>query len=171
VAQKNPLLFVAAAAALRERLPTARFTLIGDGPLRAEVEAAVQAAGLADACELAGERNDVHELLGRADLFWLTSDWEGLPNALIEALACGLPAVVTDVGGTRDLVRDGQEGALVAAGDRAGLVTRSLAILGDAALHARMGAAARRRAESFGVDRMVQATQAVYERALAGNAA
>lgn len=171
VAQKNPLLFVAAAAALRQRLPAARFTLIGDGPMRADVEAAVRAAGLADACVLAGERSDVDELIGQGDLFWLTSDWEGLPNALIEALACGLPAVVTDVGGTRDLVRDGQEGFVVAAGDRAGLVARSHAILSDAALHARMRAAARRRAESFGVQRMVQATQAVYERALARRAA
>ncbi|MFN8643937.1 MAG: glycosyltransferase [Candidatus Binatia bacterium] len=99
VAQKNPLLFVAAAAALRARMPGVRFQLVGDGPQRAEVEAAVRAAGLGDSLELAGERHDVPALLHAADLFWLTSDWEGPPNAVLEALAAGLPVVATDVGG------------------------------------------------------------------------
>jgi len=171
VKQKNPLLFVAAAAALREHLPAAHFTMIGDGPMRGEVEAAVRAAGLADVCRLAGERADVHELLSQADLFWLTSEWEGLPNALIEALASGLPAVVTDVGGTRDLVDDGVEGFVVMPQNADAIVQHSLAILGDAERRTRMSAAARRRAERFGVGQMVRATQAVYERALARRAA
>jgi len=168
VTQKNPLLFVAAAAALRAQVPTARFTWVGDGPLRGAVEAAVRAAGLTDACVVAGEYAAVEERLRAADLFWLTSDWEGLPNALIEAMACGLPAVVTAVGGSGELVQDGREGFLVAPGDRDALVNRSMAILSDDALRTRMRAAARTRAESFAVARMVQATQAVYEHALAG---
>lgn len=171
VQQKNPLLFVAAAAALRAEMPDARFVLIGDGPLRGCVQAAVDAAGLGTACTLAGERADVHELLRQADLFWLTSDWEGLPNAVIEALACGLPVVATNVGGTGDLLRDGDEGFLVAPGDRDALVARSIEIFSDPALQARMRAAARARAERFGADAMVRATHAVYARALAGGAA
>ena len=171
VAQKNPLLFVAAAAALRRELPGARFMLIGDGPLRDAVAAAVRAAGMVDSCALLGERADVDVLLREADLFWLTSGWEGLPNAVIEAMACGLPVVATDVGGTVELVRDGREGFLVAAGDGDALVARSLEMLRDPALHARMRAAARARAEQFGVPQMVEATQAVYERALAGQTA
>ncbi len=165
VAQKNPLLFVRAAAALRAQLPDVRFVLIGDGPLRAQVQAAVHAAGLDGCCVLAGERSDVEELLGHADLFWLTSDWEGLPNGVIEALACGLPVVSTDVGGASELVREGQEGFLVTPGDDQALVARSVQILVDPLLHARMRAAARARAEAFGVEQMVQATHAVYERA------
>jgi len=171
VAQKNPLLFVAAAAALRARLPDARFVLVGDGPLRGQVQAAVRAAGLDDSFVLAGERGDVHELLGQADLFWLTSDWEGLPNAVIEALACGLPVVATDVGGTAELVREGQEGFLIAPGDCDALVARSVSILTDPAAQARLRAAARARAERFGVEQMVRATQALYEQALSGRAA
>ena len=171
VAQKNPLLFVAAAAALRARLPEARFVVIGDGPLRGEVQHAVRAAALETCCELVGERTDVDELLGQADLLWLTSDWEGLPNAVIEALASGLPVVATDVGGTGELVRDGCEGFLVTPGDRDALVERSVQVLGDPALYARMSAAARARAEVFGVEPMVQATRAVYERVLAESAA
>jgi glycosyltransferase involved in cell wall biosynthesis len=171
VAQKNPLLFVSAAAALRRQLPTARFMLIGDGPQRGAVAAAVQAAGLADSCALLGERADVNVLLQEADLFWLTSDWEGLSNAVIEAMACGLPVVATDVGGTAELVRDGREGFLVAAGDGEALVARSVEILRDPSVLARMRVAARARAEQFGVAQMVESTQAVYERALAGQTA
>lgn len=171
VAQKNPLLFVAAAAALRARLPQAVFTLVGDGPLRGAVEAAVRDAGLVDAVTLAGEQRDVSGLLRAADLFWLTSDWEGLPNAVIEALASGLPAVATDVGGTAELITDGVEGHLIAAGDRDALVERSLAILTDPARHAAMRRAARQRAERFGLDRMVADTEAAYARALRERAA
>lgn len=168
VAQKNPLLFVAAAAALHKRLPAVRFVWIGDGPLREQVAAAVRAAGLEAVCELAGERADVPELLRSADLFWLTSDWEGLPNAVIEALACGLPVAATRVGGTPELVSDGVEGFLVEPGDGEALVARSLSVLRDAAARRRMGAAARSRSERFGVDSMVRATCAVYDRVLRG---
>jgi glycosyltransferase involved in cell wall biosynthesis len=170
VAQKNPLLFVAAAANLRACRPDARFVLIGGGPLRGPVAEAISAAGLDDCCVLAGERSDVAELLRDADLFWLTSDWEGLPNAVIEAMACGLPVVATNVGGTSELMRDGREGFLIQPGDVDALVARSLQILADPMQHGHMRAAARARAEGFGVAQMVRATQAVYDRALSGHA-
>jgi glycosyltransferase involved in cell wall biosynthesis len=165
VRQKNPLLFVAAAAALRARVPAARFQLVGDGPLRGEVEAAVSAAGLGDCLELAGERHDVPALLHEADLFWLTSDWEGLSNAVLEAMAAGLPVIATDVGGTAELIEAGVEGYVVRAGDREAFVARSLEILRDPARLARMRAAARARATRFSRAQMVAATQAVYARA------
>ncbi|MGH7790037.1 MAG: glycosyltransferase, partial [Candidatus Binatia bacterium] len=168
VAQKNPQLFVAAAAQLRVQRPDVRFLLVGDGPLRGQLERSVTDAGLADCITFAGERSDVEVLLHSADLFWLTSDWEGLPNAVIEAFACGLPVVATDVGGTAELLRDGVEGYLIAPGDCDALVAKSVAILGDPERQGRMRAAARQRAESFGRPAMVRATQAVYERALAG---
>ena len=171
VQQKNPLLFVAAAAALRARLPDAQFVIVGEGPLRGEIEAAIRAAHLEQACTLAGERHDVEVLLRDADLYWLTSGWEGLPNAVIEALACGLPVIATAVGGTGDLIGDGDEGFVVAPGDGDALVARSLQILGDPALHARMRGAARARAEQFGIEQMVHAMQAVYDRVLVRQAA
>lgn len=165
VQQKNPRLFVAAAAALRARLPDVRFRLVGDGPLRGEIEQAARTAGLADALEMAGERRDVPALLRDADLFWLTSDWEGLPNAVLEAMASGLPVVATDVGGTAELVDAGVEGYVVDAGDRDALVARSLEILADPARHAHMRQAARARAAQFSRAAMAQATQAAYRRA------
>jgi glycosyltransferase involved in cell wall biosynthesis len=164
VAQKNPLLFVAAAAGLRARLPAVRFQLVGDGPLRAAVAAAVRAAGLGDCLELAGERHDVPALLHDADLCWLTSDWEGLPNAVLEAMAAGLPVVATDVGGTAELIEAGVEGYVVRAGDGDAFVARSLEILADPARLAHMRGAARARAARFDRAQMVEATQAVYAR-------
>lgn len=171
VAQKNPRLFLDGARGLRARIPTARFQLVGDGPLRDELQACIAAAGLDGCVELLGERGDVAELLRAADLFWLTSDWEGLPNVVLEAMACGLPVVATDVGGTAELFTPDVEGALIAAGDGAALVERSAAILADPARLTAMRAAARRRAEAFGVARMVAATEGVYARALERRAA
>lgn len=166
VQQKNPLLFVAAAAALHARQPDTRFVMVGDGPLRTAVERAIRAASLEGVCTIAGERRDVEVALGTADLFWLTSSWEGLSNAVIEAMACGLPVIATAVAGSVDLIRDGCEGFLVAPGDRDALVERSLAILSDAPLRARMRAATRARAEQFGIPAMRAAMEAVYARAL-----
>ncbi|MBX3027556.1 glycosyltransferase [bacterium] len=170
VQQKNPRLFVAAAAALRARRPDVRFRLVGDGPLRGEVEAAARAAGLAEALEMTGERRDVPALLQDADLFWLTSDWEGLPNAVLEAMACGLPVVATDVGGTSELVDAGVEGYVIDAGDRDALVARSLEILADPVRHGHMRQAARARAIQFSRAAMARTTQAVYARAVGGRA-
>lgn len=171
VTQKNPRLFVEGARRLRALLPAARFQLVGDGPLRPAVQRWIADAGLAGCVELLGERSDVPELLRAADLFWLTSDWEGLPNVVLEAMASGLPVVATDVGGTAELVTSDVEGALFAAGDCEALVARSAAILTDAGRLAAMRRASRRRAEAFSVPRMVAATEAVYARALEGRAA
>lgn len=170
VQQKNPHLFLDAAQALHARRPDVTFQLIGDGPLHAALAARIQDAGLGGYVELAGERHDVPALLRAADLFWLTSDWEGLSNAIIEALAAGLPVIATAVGGAADLITSGAEGFLVPPGDREALVARSLEVLGDPARAAQMRGAARRRAEAFGVARMVAETEATYAAALAGAA-
>jgi glycosyltransferase involved in cell wall biosynthesis len=165
VPQKNPRLFVAAAAAVRRQLPGTRFLLVGDGPLRAQIETEIAAAGLRDGCAITGERGDVPDLLREADLFWLTSDWEGLPNAVLEAMATGIPVVATDVGGTREVLRDGEAGFLVSAGRQDLLVARSLELLTNDEKRQRFGRAARARAEAFGPAQMVNAMRDVYARA------
>ena len=166
VPQKHPLLFVAAAAAVRAQVPHVRFMLIGDGPLNAEVEAAVAAAGLGECCAVLHERHDVPQLLRQADIFWLTSEWEGLPNVVLEAMSSGLPVVVTDVGGTRELVRPGEEGFLIRAGDRDALVAHSVELLTNPAKRARFARAARARAQQFAPPQMVAAMQSLYTRVL-----
>jgi glycosyltransferase involved in cell wall biosynthesis len=166
VAQKNPLLFVAAATALRRRVPEARFRMIGDGPLRPVVLEAVRAAGLEGAFDLPGERSDLEDCYRRAAVFWLTSDWEGLPNVVLEALASGLPVVATDVGGVRELVTSGREGFVVAPGDANAFVEASVRLLEDGEMRATLSSTARRRALEFSFEEMVRGTESVYDAVL-----
>jgi glycosyltransferase involved in cell wall biosynthesis len=99
--------------------------LVGDGPDRAMLEARATALGVADAVQFLGERPDVERLLPGFDVFVLSSREEGIPNALLEAMAAGRPAVVTDVGGNREVLRDGDTGWIVPAQSPARSQTRS----------------------------------------------
>jgi glycosyltransferase involved in cell wall biosynthesis len=168
VTQKNPILFVEAAARIRAALPETRFMMLGDGPLRPVVEAQIERIGMKGAIELAGERHDVEKAFAQAHLFWLTSSWEGLPNVVLEAMACGLPVIATDVGGTRELFEHGKEGFLARPDQVDDFVTYGLMLLRDPERRVKMGDAARRRAGQFSLSRMVDATQATYEAALRG---
>lgn len=167
VAQKNFTLLVDAAARLHADLPAARFRIAGGGPQRDALHGQIRAARLEDAVELLGERTDLDAVFREADVFWLTSSWEGLPNVVIEALASGLPVVATDVGGTRELFVSGREGFLVRPGSVDDFVYYGGALLRDAELRRRMSAAARARAQQFSLRRMVAGMQDVYDAALA----
>lgn len=103
--------------------PDATLLIAGDGRLRAELATEAQRLGVADSVSFLGIRNDVPSLLGAADAFIQSSAWEGLPNTVIEAMAASLPVVATRVGGTEELVTEGETGFLVAARDGAGLAT------------------------------------------------
>ncbi|MBN1977594.1 MAG: glycosyltransferase family 4 protein [Anaerolineae bacterium] len=165
--QKAPLDFVAAAAQVAARRPGAHFVVVGDGPLRAEVEARIAAAGLAARFRLTGLRRDVPDLLHSFDLFALSSLWEGLPRVLPQAMAAGLPVVATAVDGNAEAVEDGVNGLLTPPGDPAALASALLRLLDDPALAARLGAAGRERAEEFGARKMVDDIAALYETLLA----
>lgn len=168
VGQKNPLLFVEAAARIHAILPEARFVVLGDGPLRPAVEAVIERLGMKGSIELAGERHDVERVFAQADLFWLTSSWEGLPNVVLEAMACGLPVIATDVGGTSELFEPGREGFLARPGKIDDFIEYGTMLLNDSRKRFEMGEAARRRACEFSLARMVNATQAAYDLALRG---
>lgn len=101
-----------AVARLRARYPGMQLILAGDGPMRAALEQRAAAAGLGDAVVFAGVVRDVAGLLAEADLYVSTSHYEGLPMALLEAMAWGLPVVASDVRGNRDVVADGRTGRL-----------------------------------------------------------
>ncbi|MGZ9148730.1 MAG: glycosyltransferase, partial [Candidatus Deferrimicrobiaceae bacterium] len=100
-------LLLRALAVVKKEIPGIRAVIVGDGPLRQELETLAAALGLGDAVEFAGQRADVSSVLGRSRVFVLTSKTEGLSLALMEAMMAGLPAVVSDVGDLGDLVRDG----------------------------------------------------------------
>jgi glycosyltransferase involved in cell wall biosynthesis len=146
--QKGHRFLIDAAAILSPDFPFVRFLLIGDGELRADLEHRIAAHGLGNQFLLLGMRPDVPELLAAADLFVLPSLWEGLPMALVEAMAAGLPVVATEVSGTRGVMVDGETGLLVPPGDAFALARAIAALLVDPNRAAAMGAAARRRIET-----------------------
>lgn len=166
VQQKNHALFLRAAAAVVGAQPDAHFMIVGDGPLRPELEKQAAALGLGNRLTFAGERRDTDEILRQAALFWLTSRWEGMPNTVLEALASGVPAIATDVGGVREVIRDGIDGFIVASDDQAAFVSRTLALLGDPAARQQVAVNARARAEDFSPKRMAESFERLYDQIL-----
>lgn len=166
VRQKNHALFLDAAERLLRSGHDTRFTIVGDGPLRTELQARAASAGIADKVTFAGERQDVNEILRGATLFWLTSLWEGMPNAVLEAMASGVPVIVTEVSGTRELVEPGKQGYIVGCEDAAAFARYSAELLADVPRREAMAAAARERAALFSTDAMVAKLESLYEEIL-----
>lgn len=165
--QKAPLDFVETAAQVVARRPGVHFIVVGDGPLRAGVEARIAVLGLASCVHLTGLRRDVPDLLHSFDVFALSSLWEGLPRVLSQAMAAGLAVVATAVDGNAEAVEDGVNGLLAPPGDPQAMAAALLRLLDDPALAAQMGAAGRERAEEFGARKMVEDIAALYEVLLA----
>lgn len=141
--------------------------LAGEGPARRELEELAAAPPLAGRVRLLGRRDDVPRLFAAADLYVSSSSREGLPGAVIEAQASGLPCVVTRCGGPEEVVVDGETGLVVAPGDPAALARAIASLLGDAPRRARMAEAARANARRFDLGAMVDAWTALYRAALA----
>jgi glycosyltransferase involved in cell wall biosynthesis len=135
---------------VREQCTDTALVLIGDGPLRSELEALAQAEGVAARVFFLGDRNDIHALLRGLDLFVMSSVTEGYSIALLEACASALPIVATNVGGNPEIVRDGVNGTLVAAGEPAALAAAMIDILGDEVRARAMGQAGRDWALRYG---------------------
>ncbi|HXF72014.1 MAG TPA: glycosyltransferase [Actinomycetota bacterium] len=155
-----------AATLVRRRIPDVRFILVGQGPLEAHTRRLARDLGLDDVVTFAGYRQDAAQLCLAFDLFVLSSVHEGLPIALLEAMAAGTPAVVTDAGGLPEVVDDGVEGRVVPKRDPAALAAAIVELLGDETLRARMGRAARERARRFDLRRAVRRIEQVYEELL-----
>ena len=148
--EKNHEMFLRAARAVIARRPDARFFIAGDGPERGTIERLRRELGLEPHVLLLGSRTDVPELMRAADVVALSSHAvvETLPLTLLEAAACGTPAVATRVGSVADVIEEGGTGYLVAPGDVNGFADRLLRLVADPVLRAAMGDAARRRAEA-----------------------
>lgn len=150
--------------AVLAREPLARFLWVGEGPLEPALRARADELGLEKYVWFLGGREDVPELLTAADLFVLPSRFEGLPLAMLEAMAAGLPVVGTRVCGTTEAVCDGVTGRLVDPGDPAALSAAILEVLEQPEQAARWGSAGRRHVErQFNAARMAEETVAVYQ--------
>jgi N-acetyl-alpha-D-glucosaminyl L-malate synthase BshA len=144
---KRVLDCVRAFAKITPRVP-ARLLMVGDGPDRAPAEMLARELGVHDRVVFLGKQMRVAHLLPIADVMLVPSEMESFGLAALEAMACGVPPVVSRVGGLPEVVADGVDGYLVGVGDTEAVAEAALRLLEDAALHARVAAAARRTAET-----------------------
>lgn len=170
-AVKDQLNLVRAFALLMQRVPNdsrqLRLMIVGDGPLRPQVEAEIRSFGLQERVWLAGARSDVPDVLRAIDVFVLPSKAEGISNTILEAMATGLPVVATNVGGNGELVVQGATGALVPANNPEMIARYLEAYVRQPELRSQHGAAGRARVEAeFSIQAMVARYEAVYLDAL-----
>jgi glycosyltransferase involved in cell wall biosynthesis len=155
-----------AAAELKRRGLCYRVRIVGEGPLRRSLELQTEALDVCDRVTLLGHRSNIAELLAESTFLVHTSEVEGCPNAVMEAMACGRAVVATDAGDVPCLVDDGKNGYVVRRGDEAALVARMETLIRERELCRRMGEVGRAKAEmEFGLDRLLAETLAAYEAA------
>jgi glycosyltransferase involved in cell wall biosynthesis len=142
--------------------PRARFVHVGGGPMDGEVRAWIAAAGLTDRFTLVGWVDDPLTLLPGMDVFVLPSHWEGLPIALLEAMAAGVPVVGTAVPGIEEVIVDGETGRLVPARDPVALASAMLELAASSALRQQYGHAGLGRLDVFDARVVAAATREVY---------
>lgn len=160
----QPTLLRGFALAARE-LPGVDLLMVGDGPLRDELVSMARSLGVADRVHFLGIRQDIPDVLAAADVFALTSVSEAASLTLLEAMATGLPAVVTNVGGNPDLVRDGVDGLLFPRGDAAACATAFRRLLTEPGLANRLGSNARQRVhERYRLERTIGRYYDLYRR-------
>ncbi len=160
--------FVRAAARIAAAVPDCQFVAMGGDTLghglQGELESMAVALGIRDRLHFIGWRNDVPAVLRAADVVVLPSLVEGLPLAVLEAMATGRPVVATPVGGTAEAIVDGESGVLVPPQDSDALAAATISLLRDPARAAAMGRAARRRMEEhYSAERFVQSIQTLYD--------
>jgi glycosyltransferase involved in cell wall biosynthesis len=161
--EKDHLNFLRAAAELRGAHPNSRYVVVGDGPMRPRIEAAIHELGLGGAVVLTGDRSDVRDLVPAFDVFTLSSyTVEAFPISALEAMSAGVPVVATNVGGLGEMLRDGIEGRLVEPRDPAALAGAWNELVDDAARTTMGGAASLRVRELFTAERMTTAYEELF---------
>ncbi|MBI4142799.1 glycosyltransferase [Candidatus Uhrbacteria bacterium] len=167
VPQKGHAMLIDAFAILRDTLPRAILTIVGDGPLRTAFEAQVHAYHLEDRILFQGFRRDRPEVYHAADIAVFPSQWEGLGIAALEASACGLPIIATSVGGLQEAVVDQTTGVLVPTGDPGLLATAIRELANDRPRQLLLGHAGRRHVErGFDIRKVVEQYERMYEAVL-----
>ena len=159
---KNHSGFLRIAAQIHQRLPSAEFLLVGDGPLRQELEREAASLGLGASAIFLGDRQDMPAVLASLDVAVLTSDSESLSNVVLEAMAAGLPVIAYGVGGNSELLSD-QRGALIPAGNETSFADAVGKLLADSALREQLGRnAVQFVREKFSLDRVRQRYVELY---------
>jgi sugar transferase (PEP-CTERM/EpsH1 system associated) len=156
--------FVQALALAPQLKPRLRLVMVGEGPLRAQAQSVLEAAGAAHLAWLPGERSDVAEIMRGLHAFALPSLAEGISNTILEAMASGLPVVATAVGGNADLVLHGHTGYVVPPADDRAMANQLVELAANPERARRMGEAGRQRVQAnFSMQAMVNIYQSVYD--------
>ena len=153
--QKNQKMMIEAFAKVAEDFPEWSLTIFGDGFLRKNLESLVEGLKVKDRVSLPGRNENVIEEVAKSEVFCLSSDYEGMSNAMIEALCVGTPVISTRVSGTDELIRNEENGLLVDIGDTDGLVKAFERLLGDKALREKLATEGKKLAPKFKTDRIV----------------
>lgn len=138
-AVKNQTMMISAFAQFYKMSPEYKLVIYGDGPLKEELQKRIDDLGLHAVVTLAGQTNELWEKIKVAEAFLLTSKFEGMSNALIEAMCLGLPVISTKVAGATDLIRDGENGFLIDVKDESALCNRMSRLANDLRLRENMG--------------------------------
>lgn len=172
VAQKRPLELLRVFGQLQRDAPAGapplRLWMLGDGPLLEAARSAAAQLPDPDAVQFFGRRDDVEQFMAAADVFVLASTREGFSNAIVEALASGLPVVASDVGGNAEAVRDGVEGRIVPPQDDGALAAALRQLWLEPTTRRAMALAATGRAREFSLPRMIAAIEQLYAESCAG---
>ena len=162
--QKDYATFLRAAKLVLAQAPDTYFVLIGDGPDRGRIEAAIRELGIGNRTRLLGVRHDVWTILNNIDIFVLSTHFEGCSNVIMEAMAAGKPVVATPAGGNAELVSDGRTGWMTPIGDPRAMADRILELISNQELARSMGIAGRKKIEDeFSIERTVSETVALYQ--------
>jgi len=164
---KNHAMLLRACQQLVKILPNICLLIVGDGPERANLETLTASLGIAAHVKFLGARQDVSELLQTFDVFALSSFSEGTSVTLLEAMGVGIPIVATNVGGTPEVVSDGETGFLVESDNADDMAAKLQRLLQDDVLREQMGNAGKQRVhELFSIEKMVQAYVNLYFNAI-----
>ena len=168
--EKGIDVLIQTAVLVHRELPSAHFVVVGDGPMKNDLQSLVRANGLDNVIHLPGFRKDIDDLLTAADLFVLPSLMEGMPNAILEAYAAGRPIIATRAGGSAEAVKHEHSGLLVRPKDSKDLASAIIRCLNDKSLCERLARDGRKWAEDqFSVQTVAKKYEALYERLYQGS--
>lgn len=149
--QKNHKMLINGFEMVSKNHTNAKLLIYGEGSLRTELQNIIDEKGLRDNIKLCGNSDDIPAVLSRADIFVLSSDYEGMPNALMEALAAGVPSISTDCpcGGPRVLIENNKNGFLTKVGDSKELASAIMKVMSDPSLKNKFSIESKKKAEEF----------------------
>jgi glycosyltransferase involved in cell wall biosynthesis len=164
--QKGHKFLIEAAKLLRNKIPKLKVVIVGHGSLHDDLVSRIQKEGVGDCVLLTGERRDISHVLKSFDVFAMPSLWEGLPIALLEAMASRLPIITTPVGGIPEFMRDGVNGLMIPVGDTARLAEAIQKLSGDRGFADKLALQGLETVTAkFGADTMVAQLKVIYEQA------